>query len=76
MSLPVAVCSGLANSLSEKLTLGELITKYGIPLPLPQAIYMWASQLFRIHKGKIHGQLTTISTTQQQSMGELKTLWF
>jgi hypothetical protein len=26
--------------------LGELITNYGFPLPLPQAITLWASQLF------------------------------
>ena len=60
MSLPVAVCSGLANSLSEKITFGELRTKYGIPLPLPQSIYLWASQFFGIQKGKNHGELMTI----------------
>ena len=27
---------------------GELITIYGFPQPLPQAIILWASQLFTI----------------------------
>ena len=42
------------------ITFGELITKYGIPLPLPQAIYLWAIQLFGIQEGTIHGELMTI----------------
>jgi hypothetical protein len=51
-----------------KYHLGQLNTKYGFPLPLPQAIYMWASQLFGIQKGKIHGQLTTISTLSNKAL--------
>jgi hypothetical protein len=47
--------------------LGQLKTKYGVPQPLPQAIHMWASQLFGIHEGKIHGQLTTISTVSSEA---------
>ena len=40
---------GLANSLMESSHhLGELITNYGFPEPLPQAITLWASQLFTI----------------------------
>ena len=52
MSLPVAVCSGLVNYFGGVNHLGKLNTKYGFPLPLPQAIHLWASQLLGIHKEK------------------------
>ena len=42
LSLPVAVCSGLANS-EIRITFGELITKYGFPLPLPQVMRGFAT---------------------------------
>ena len=48
LSLPVAVCSGLANSWFQ-LNLGELNTKYGYQLSLPQTILLWTSQFFGSH---------------------------
>ena len=46
---------GLANSLMEfSHHLGELITNYGFPQPLPQAITLWASQLFTMRYGELN----------------------
>ena len=52
--------------------LGKLNTKYGFPLPLPQSIHLWASQLFGINKEKSMVNWQP-SNSQLLSMGELST---
>jgi hypothetical protein len=58
LTLPEAVCFWTSQLLMEHSQhLGELITNYGFPLPLPQAITLRASQLFYFLG---YGELNTI----------------